>query len=240
MNISVETISYEETLLRIKEDREIISGIIGGTFGEKLSIEEVLAIKNIPLIGLKYQSSITWYSNSNVISIDHLGNIKYLDVPGIHNITLIGYFRLGNTVEYLRYLVTIEIPEKLENVNLNQTENIDLNIEKNKNNDFEETVIKEHQYEESDKVEQLVIITPTNNYDNYIINITDESIEEKQNKEEIKLEVSYETLDGYHETISEVILWKILTDGASDDNNNINLENKAKDIQKYMKGEHNI
>jgi len=240
MNISVETISYEETLLRIKEDREIISGIIGGTFGEKLSIEEVLAIKNIPLIGLKYQSSITWYSNSNVVSIDHLGNIKYLDVPGIHNITLIGYFRLGNTVEYLRYLVTIEIPEKLENVNLNQTENIDLDIEKNKNNDFEETVIKEHQYEESDKVEQLVIITPTNNYDNYIINITDESIEEKQNKEEIKLEVSYETLDGYHEKISEVILWKILTDGASDDNNNINLENKAKDIQKYMKGEHNI
>ena len=234
MNISVSTLSYEETLNRIKVDREETYESLEGIITNNLTIENINEIKNLPIIAEKYNSTITWYSNSNIIQVDNLGNIKYLDIPGRYQITLTGYVQLGNTVEYLRYLFTLEIP--------NEVEKIDLTIDDNqeKETDFENLIIEDYQYDESDKVEVLLIINLNNNYENYINNITDESIEEKEYITKEELNVSYETNDCYQETISEVILWRILTDGASDGNNNINLENKAKDIQKISKGEHNI
>lgn len=234
MNISVSTLSYEETLNRIKVDREDIYESLEGIITNNLTIENINEIKNLPIIAEKYNSAITWYSNSNIINIDNLGNIKYLDIPGKHQITLIGYVQLGNTVEYLRYLFTLEIPKEIEQIDLNIDEN------QEKETDFEKLIIEDYQYDESDKVKVVLIINLNNNYDNYINNIPNESIEEKEFITKEELNVSYETNDCYQETISEVILWRILTDGASDDNNNINLENKAKDIQKISKGEHNI
>lgn len=234
MNISVSTLSYEETLNRIKVDREDIYESLEGIITNNLTIENINEIKNLPIIAEKYNSTITWYSNSNIINIDNLGNIKYLDIPGKYQITLIGYVQLGNTVEYLRYLFTLEISKEIEHIDLN----IDDNQEKE--TDFEKLIIEDYQYDESNKVKVVSIINLNNNYDNYINNIPNESIEEKEYITKEELNVSYETNDCYQETISEVILWRILTDGASDDNNNINLENKAKDIQKISKGEHNI
>ena len=90
MNISVSTISYEETLRRIKADREETFSDLEGIIDENLTIDNLKEINNLPVIGENYQSSITWYSSNNIINVDQTGNINYLDKEGIYSVTLIG------------------------------------------------------------------------------------------------------------------------------------------------------
>lgn len=238
MNISVSTISYEETLRRIKADREETFSDLEGIIDENLTIDNLKEINNLPVIGENYQSSITWYSSNNIINVDQTGNINYLDKEGIYSVTLIGYVELGNTVEYLRFVFTLEIPEIVEKIDLSNDEN------NNNDNSYEEFNV-ETDYENESVKQNLVIVNPTNDYNNCLNNNFEETDENIQNiLDEQELETTYEMMNCYHETISEVILWRILTDGANDDNNNIyNQEIKQiryTKIIKNMKGEHNI
>lgn len=224
-DVVVDTISIEETLRRVKVDRINIYDEL-----KDILVGNIDGINKLPVTGEKYGSNITWYSNSNIIKVDNLGNIHYLDVDGKFNINLVGYINLADTVEYVSFVFTLE--HSTEEVLL------DLNVEEETDNIEFVELNKEIETESSTNY----YINPNREIEN---NIKVENIESKYEVENILYEqtniVTYETKCNDLNTISEIILWKILTDSAGDHDTYQTQEIKQiRYIDKNMKGEHNI
>ncbi len=221
--IEVNTISITEMLRRIKVDRNDVYDEL-----RDVLVGNIDSINKLPIKADKYGSQITWYSNSNIIKVDNLGNIHYLDVDCETTINLVGYINLYNAVEYVSFVFTL-------------------------NHQTEEVLLTEEVEEEVNEPIELSVDYEIDNNQTYYINPYQEirnNIEVKTNEindefENIEYQetniIVYESKCNDLNTISEIILWKILTDSAGD-----HVAYKTKEIKqeryidKNMKGEHNI
>lgn len=221
--IEVNTISITEMLRRIKVDRNDVYDEL-----RDVLVGNIDSINKLPIKADKYGSQITWYSNSNIIKVDNLGNIHYLDVDCETTINLVGYINLYNAVEYVSFVFTL-------------------------NHQTEEVLLTEEVEEEVNEPIELSVDYEIDNNQTYYINPYQEirnNIEVKTNETNDEFEnieyqetniIVYESKCNDLNTISEIILWKILTDSAGDHvaykTNEIKQERY---IDKNMKGEHNI
>ena len=221
--IEVNTISITEMLRRIKVDRNDVYDEL-----RDVLVGNIDSINKLPIKADKYGSQITWYSNSNIIKVDNLGNIHYLDVDCETTINLVGYINLYNAVEYVSFVFTL-------------------------NHQTEEVLLTEEVEEEVNEPIELSVDYEIDNNQTYYINPYQEirnNIEVKTNETNDEFEnieyqetniIVYESKCNDLNTISEIILWKILTDSAGD-----HVAYKTKEIKqeryidKNMKGEHNI
>lgn len=221
--IEVNTISITEMLRRIKVDRNDVYDEL-----RDVLVGNIDSINNLPIKADKYGSQITWYSNSNIIKVDNLGNIHYLDVDCETTINLVGYINLYNAVEYVSFVFTL-------------------------NHQTEEVLLTEEVEEEVNEPIELSVDYEIDNNQTYYINpyqeirdnIEVENQEITDEFENIEYQetniIVYESKCNDLNTISEIILWKILTDSAGD-----HVAYKTKEIKqeryidKNMKGEHNI
>ena len=221
--IDVNTISITEMLRRIKVDRNDVYDEL-----RDVLVGNIDSINKLPVKADKYGSQITWYSNSNIIKVDNLGNIHYLDVDCETTINLVGYINLYNAVEYVSFEFTL-------------------------NHQTEEVLLTEEVEEEVNEPIELSVDYEVDNNQTYYINPYQEirnniEVENKETTDEFEnIEyqetniIVYESKCNDLNTISEIILWKILTDSAGD-----HVAYKTKEIKqeryidKNMKGEHNI
>ena len=210
-------------LRRIKVDRNDVYDEL-----RDVLVGNIDSINKLPIKADKYGSQITWYSNSNIIKVDNLGNIHYLDVDCETTINLVGYINLYNAVEYVSFVFTL-------------------------NHQTEEVLLTEEVEEEVNEPIELSVDYEIDNNQTYYINPYQEirnNIEVKTNETNDEFEnieyqetniIVYESKCNDLNTISEIILWKILTDSAGD-----HVAYKTKEIKqeryidKNMKGEHNI
>ena len=221
--IEVNTISITEMLRRIKVDRNDVYDEL-----RDVLVGNIDSINKLPIKADKYGSQITWYSNSNIIKVDNLGNIHYLDVDCETTINLVGYINLYNAVEYVSFEFTLnhQTGEVLltEEVEEEVNEPIELSVDYEVDNN------------------QTYYINPYHEIRNNIEVENKETTDEFENIEyqEINI-IVYESKCNDLNTISEIILWKILTDSAGD-----HVAYKTKEIKqeryidKNMKGEYNI
>lgn len=221
--IEVNTISITEMLRRIKVDRNDVYDEL-----RDVLVGNIDSINKLPIKADKYGSQITWYSNSNIIKVDNLGNIHYLDVDCETTINLVGYINLYNAVEYVSFVFTLnhQTGEVLltEEVEEEVNEPIELSVDYEVDNN------------------QTYYINPYHEIRNNIEVENKETTDEFENIEyqEINI-IVYESKCNDLNTISEIILWKILTDSAGD-----HVAYKTKEIKqeryidKNMKGEYNI
>lgn len=233
-NYTLEVISYKETLRRIKTDRNEIYDLLASALND-----EVTTIDSLPLYGTMYKSSITWISSSTILRINNNGETMIIGNAGKYQVTLIGYMMLGNTAEYVRFSFEVVIPEEnniiqaptdneveIPKLNLQKYEQKELVDDKKVNSqpfiyqekvDYQSNVLLNVMDIEFSKLEQLVV------------NITTE-----------KQRVEYKARCTNREVISEIILWKIVSDSAGEGAHNNKLETKQIRYINFMKGENRI
>lgn len=228
--IIVETLSITETLRRIKIDRAEVFDDLALILKGNLS-----TIPNLPVKAAMYNSEITWLSNSSALVVDKQGIVQSIEEEGIYSITLVAYMMLGDAVEYATFTFNYEVKKTEKIVSLSREEKVPTleEIGQTALQNKEEQSIKEEPYKE------VELVTPTE--ETHIP--TDMEIEAECSKEN-NLSVLEKQMQKFVyqakckrvRIISEVILWKIISDGANE-NNNIQTEINTKKISKFMKGE---
>lgn len=212
--IEVETISTVEALRRIKKDRELLYS----EFNDVLS-GNVYGLSGLPINGEMYDSNITWLSNTTSMSVDKLGNISLLNNVDKVNVTLLAYITLGNTAEYATFEFTLHLVEELNVIENEETliietiviptiEEIVLMVSENNTKELEKIDISSYMISQSPK--DLINNQNIESYNNkeYVLE-TNELIKEEQT-----LDYVYKARCNRKRTISEVILWKIISDSA--------------------------
>ena len=215
-DIPVETISIEEALRRIKEERNYLYN----TYDNILE-DDVYQVEDLDITGDKYPVDITWMSSSTVLMINNLGYVNILDVEGAHRVTLTAIMTYGDAAEYATFEFTLHVGNAQKEVKeaprqvrekpiptLSEIGDIVKESQRNK------SLIKEI------KTEYLRVSTSENIAEQiHMINVDDLSKDmllPVLNKQ--KQLFVYNSRCNKHREISEVILWRIISDGASDDN----------------------
>ncbi len=242
VEIEVETISTIETLRRIKMDRADLyykyQNILTG---------DIYGISDLPVMADRYGSSIIWLSNSNALSVSKLGNISLLNNVDKVDITLVAYITLGNTAEYATFEFSLILNDK-------QTQNEEISKEVEDLSNTEINVLSLEEFtnlvEQNNEIEiiessyNIDVINPTpkeniinqyNYYNNKEEDVSD--INECLIKAD-SLNYIYKARCNRKRTISEVILWKVISDSAgssasintSSISTILKLEEKQKDI----------
>ena len=103
-DIPVETISIEEALRRIKEERNYLYN----TYDNILE-DDVYQVEDLDITGDKYPVDITWMSSSTVLMINNLGYVNILDVEGAHRVTLTAIMTYGDAAEYATFEFTLHV-----------------------------------------------------------------------------------------------------------------------------------
>lgn len=111
-NISVNTLSNEEMLRRVQADRVSAQNEIQKLQEKTINLNDP-EFKDFHLLteGKEYGSEITWISTSSVLQITSDGTIQLNGPAGTYQVEVVGYFILGNAVEYLTFSITIVINE---------------------------------------------------------------------------------------------------------------------------------
>ncbi len=230
----VEVISYEETLRRIKVDRNNIYELLAPALrGELTNIDD------LPLYGTTYKSTITWLSNSTILKVDKNGKVTIIDDENSHQVTLVGYMMLGSTAEYLTFnfeIVKYEENEATEvstndsdvipKLNLQKCEHKELVDDKKLNN---QTLI----YQEKIEYQPYILISEVNTD----IDTLEQTVVSKKTS---KQRAEYKARCTDCLVISEIILWKIVSDSAGEGAHNNKIETKQIRYINFMKGENKI
>ena len=95
--IRVETISYEEQLLRIKQDREMLEN------------DESLLEDNKLIVSTDIGTDIMWMSLSSALMVDSGGNITIIGSPGTYAVEIIGIMMYGDAAEYVTVTLNVVI-----------------------------------------------------------------------------------------------------------------------------------
>ena len=96
--VSVETITYEEQLRRIKSEREKVVNDTSILDGNKLATKT----QNI-------KADIIWMSLSSTAMVDSGGNITVIGSPGTYTVDIIGVMMYGDAAEYVTITLNIVI-----------------------------------------------------------------------------------------------------------------------------------
>ena len=230
----VEVISYEETLRRIKVDRNNIYELLSPTLtGELTNIDD------LPLYGTTYKSTITWLSTSTILKVDKDGKATIIGDAGKYQVTLVGYMMLGSTAEYLTFTFEIvkyeenEVTEVSSNnsyvipkLNLQKYEHMELESVKQLNN---QTLI----YQEKVDYQPHALISEVSTNIDALEQIV---VSKKTSKERVE----YKARCNDRLVISEIILWKIVSDSAGEGAHNNKIETKQIRYINFMKGENRI
>ena len=230
----VEVISYEETLRRIKVDRNNIYELLAPTLtGELTNIDD------LPLYGTTYKSTITWLSTSTILKVDRDGKATIIGDAGKYQVTLVGYMMLGSTAEYLTFNFEIvkyeenKVTEALNNnsyvmpeLNLQKYERMELESDKQLNN---QTLI----YQEKVDYQPHALISEISTN----IDALEQTVVSKKTS---KQRVEYKARCNDRLVISEIILWKIVSDSAGEGAHNNKIETKQIRYINFMKGENRI
>lgn len=244
--ISVETITIEEALRRIKEERlYLINGY------ENILENDVYQMEDLVVIGTKYPVSINWMSSSTILNVNDLGHVNVLDVEGEYEIELFALLTYGDTAEYASFKFTLHIGEpkaeekvqpRMKTDNLIPTLNeIGSLIKENQNNKSIMDIIDSRDmtlYNRENIVNQGNVHIIVDLSENTLLSIID-----RQQQMYV-----YQSRCNRHRQISEVILWRIISDGASDDNSisyqyNLNVDDDSsgdmnlKKINNYFLGD---
>lgn len=223
-SIEVEVLTPYEALEILSTERERL-------YEELLPIFED-TITELPKLPTNTSSkvNINWISTHTALSIDENGVATIIGNDGTYEVILLAYLQFGDTVDYLQYSFNLKINNAKE---LNET-----NVKLAKKAQ-EESISTELEEEVVETAEIDVSVLDSSIYQNDECN--SEEVEEKDNIKTIttkqKQRYDYQANVNRHRQISEVILWKVISDGASDGNNNIkflNLRFKNYPIKKQL------
>lgn len=218
LDVLVDTISTVEQLRRIKIDRLDL-------YNEYKDIldNNVYGLSDLPTSGNYYDSSITWLSNSSSLMVDRYGNVNLLDSATNKDVTLTALITYGNAAEYVNFdftiffveeeiVNTVYVNEEHEEVEIIPT--LDEIIELLNNN---KEIINTHEFDINDMV---IVFTPREIIDNQNINIYEYNDISFEKAQSIILENEHTSIYMYKarckmkHSISEIILWKIISDSA--------------------------
>ena len=215
-NVDVEVISTSETLRRIKIDRNNL-------YNEYKDIlnNYVYGLSDLPINGDTYNSNITWLSNNTSLSVDRFGNINLIENSNQTEVTLTAYITLGNAAEYATFEFTLffelETEEKVETVELEEVieiPTIDQIIELVSINKELKNI------QEFNVIDEAIFLSPKDIIDNQDIKLyeydNNNLVSKVQDiiKEEQTSSYIYQARCNKKRTISEIILWKIISDSA--------------------------
>lgn len=223
-DIMVKAYSFEETLQQIKEERIMILNEYRNLLTSTIHELPILMIDG------KYKdTNIIWLVDSTIISINEVGRASELNAPGDYPVNMTAIITIHDVAEYVNFSFIYHIDE-INNVVIKKHETTPLLMRfANKNN------IK------------TVLERLNNNQENitntYSVVVNDDLFNYKEESNIIKVDL-LEKQDHLYEyvakcqrirLISEVILWKIISN--EDKNNNMQLINSIK-INKYsLEGE---
>lgn len=95
--VRVETISYEEQLRRIRNDREMLENDQGLLENNKLDVTTDIG------------TEIMWMSLSSALMVDSGGNITIIGSPGTYAVEIIGIMMYGDAAEYVTITLNVVI-----------------------------------------------------------------------------------------------------------------------------------
>ena len=95
--VRVETISYEEQLRRIKDERMKVENDQSLLKDNKLDIKTDIG------------ADIMWMSLSSALMVDGSGNITIIGSPGTYAVEIIGIMMYGDTAEYVTITLNVVI-----------------------------------------------------------------------------------------------------------------------------------
>lgn len=225
----INVISYEETLRRIRIDRNQVYTLLESSLSGVIT-----KINELPLYATEYRSTINWLSSSTILRVNDKGEAVIIGDVGIYKVTLIGYMMLGSTAEYLRFDFEIEIEEtnKVEKPNKPLYIIPKLNLQKYEQQRFNSESVDKQVYVYTDKIDyQPHRLIVNESLDKVSINLLDVYIETEKQK------VEYKTRWIDRSIISEIILWKIVSDSAGEGAHNYKIETKQIRYINFMKGE---
>lgn len=220
VEIPVETITIQEALRRIKEERIRLEN----TYGHILE-DDVYQIEDLYVVGIQYPVKIDWISSSTIVSINQYGYVSILDVEGEYDVELTAVMTYGDTAEYAVFNFTLHLEEVVKEV-------------KHAPRHVEETRIP--------TLDEIGKIVQANNKGKAFDILTSYDVVSYNDKNSVTHHYEFKQLDDLqvnilrtyldrqeanyvyhsrcnrHREISEVILWRIISDGASDGNGYIN------------------
>ena len=216
-NMDVEVISSDESLRRIKIDRNNL-------YNEYKDIlnNYVYGLSDLPVIGDTYNSNITWLSNSTSLKVDRFGNINLLDNVSNKDVTLTAYITLGNAAEYATFEFTLFFEEEISIVNQEVAQIEEVTYIPTIDEIIELVTINKEfiNVQEFSILDKVIISSPKEIIVNQIIKLYEYDdnnlVSNVQNiiKEEQTSSYIYKSRCNKKRSISEIILWKIISDSA--------------------------
>lgn len=209
-DLSVNVISTAEMLRRIKVDRELIFNEYSGILKNNIN-----NLPNLLTDGPRYESNITWIATSTAVTIDKQGNTSIINQNGSYEVTLLAYIIYGDAAEYVQFNFILEVNnqrtvKESSSARVPSLTEIKTMVEN-----------KKHERVIENKVDILdVVITkaPTEViYDMAFLDNNPTNIKAEQMiLETQEQEFTYHAKCRRVRVISEIILWRIISDGAAD------------------------